>query len=54
MRYRPCKDCPKRHVGCQSECEDYKRYKREYEAVKKFLAPTPGDLYISEQKRKKK
>lgn len=54
MRFRPCKDCQKRYVGCQGECKDYKLYKKEYAAVKKFLSPTAGDLYIAETKRKRK
>lgn len=23
----PCADCQKRHVGCHSDCEDYKAWK---------------------------
>ena len=29
----PCKDCAKRHVGCHSECEDYKNAKLELSAI---------------------
>lgn len=25
----PCKDCEKRHVGCHSDCNNYKKF-REY------------------------
>lgn len=31
-RMTPCKGCEKRHVGCHSECEDYKKFK-EHENV---------------------
>ena len=25
-RDAPCRDCKKRHMGCHSECEEYKRF----------------------------
>ena len=25
----PCKKCDKRHIGCHSDCEEYKKYKTE-------------------------
>ena len=25
----PCKDCPKRHMLCHAECNDYALYRRE-------------------------
>lgn len=54
MRYRPCKGCGKRVVGCQEHCQDYKLYKEENEAVKKFLSPSEADRYIADTKRKRK
>ena len=30
----PCKDCPKRHPGCQDHCEDFKAAKAVNEARK--------------------
>jgi len=29
MDNAPCKDCEKRHVGCHSDCNNYKKF-REY------------------------
>ena len=52
MNFRPCQYCKKREVGCHDKCKDYQLYKKEYEAVKNFLAPSEGDRYIAEQKRK--
>jgi len=30
-----CKGCQKRHLGCHSDCEDYKAYKEEVERINK-------------------
>lgn len=39
MGIRCCKDCvpPKRHVGCHSECKEYKDEKERFEAEKRWL-----------------
>ena len=29
----PCKDCPRRTVGCHSSCEDYQAYRQQQEAM---------------------
>lgn len=34
--FTPCRDCNKRHVGCHSSCEDYKKFLEEYERFKKY------------------
>lgn len=31
----PCIDCERRHMGCHSRCEDYKKWKDEHEARRK-------------------
>lgn len=33
----PCKDCPKRKVGCHDKCKDYKQFLVENEARKKRI-----------------
>ncbi len=30
----PCKNCPKRHLGCHSTCSDYKARKYEHDRLK--------------------
>lgn len=32
-----CLNCKKRHLGCHSDCEDYKKYKEELEHIKKNI-----------------
>lgn len=39
---KPCYGCEKRHIGCQAECESYKRIKAERDAAK--AAKRKGDL----------
>lgn len=52
--FSPCKDCTRRKVGCQGKCKDYEKYLEEYHAIKKYISPNEADMYIAEQKRKKK
>lgn len=34
MKRIPCdRECPNRHVGCHVECDSYKRWKAEHEAL---------------------
>lgn len=34
MKRIPCdRECPNRHVGCHAECDSYKRWKAEHEAL---------------------
>ena len=54
MRKTPCKDCPRRVLGCQAKCNDYKSFIEDLHARKKYCAPKPADLYAAEGKRKKK
>lgn len=35
MRIAPCKECPKRQVGCHAKCEDYKSWKAELDEYQK-------------------
>lgn len=32
-----CYDCKKRHVGCHGHCEDYKKWKEEYDKQAKEI-----------------
>lgn len=34
----PCKDCKERAIGCHSTCEKYKKYRTEWEELKKKKA----------------
>ena len=52
--FSPCKDCTRRKVGCQGKCKDYEKYLEEYHAMKKYISPNEADMYIAQQKRKKK
>jgi len=33
MKAAPCKNCPNRHVGCHSQCDDYKDWRAERDKV---------------------
>lgn len=50
-----CKDCLKRHTGCHSACEDYKREKAELEALRSAIqAKRDADaLYASYNRNSK-
>ena len=37
MSRAPCKDCVRRHLGCHSECEDYRKMKEEREEMRKKI-----------------
>ncbi len=37
MSRSPCKDCERRHPGCHSECEDYRKMKEEREEIRKKI-----------------
>lgn len=39
---KDCYGCEKRHIGCQAECESYKRIKADRDAAK--AAKRKGDL----------
>lgn len=52
---RPCKDCVRRFPLCHTSCEDYARYKEEYEAIKtELLLRSCGEMetekYIMDRK----
>lgn len=35
-----CMSCQNRYVGCHSECDDYKTYKKNLESEKKLMEKT--------------
>lgn len=43
-RDAPCRDCKKRHMGCHSECEDYKAFGEERERLRQARA-LEGDFW---------
>lgn len=30
----PCKDCEKRYLGCHDHCEEYKKFKEDWDACR--------------------
>lgn len=49
----PCKDCQDRHEGCHGECERYKAYAAEREAInakKREAASADGYLFAKIKK----
>ena len=49
-RDAPCRDCKKRHMGCHSECEEYKRFDEECEQRRRQRALQGETLdYVKER-----
>ena len=46
MTKAPCKDCPDRVIGCHSNCERYKAFRRALEAEKAHTRPSDADIYL--------
>lgn len=39
MKKCPCKDCSDRHASCHADCDKYKSWRAEYDALKAEAQP---------------
>lgn len=52
QKQSPCLGCENRHVGCHSECEVYKDYRREADIERDRRYEAQKVLFVSTDRRK--
>ena len=50
----PCFNCQKRHTLCWSECDDYKAWRKEYDAVREKAKQQKKEEYTELKRRRRR
>lgn len=51
--YQNCLGCEKRYIGCHSNCEDYQKYRKELDNLKKIKQQERNNISLGNKRRHK-